>query len=158
QTGVAMGTPYYMAPEQGMGRAVDRRADIYSLGVILYQIFAGTLPFEGATAHEIVFKHVSETPAPPSRHRPIVPKEMEAIILAGLGKDPGRRPARVGELAFRMDAAFAEAAGAPAKPAIIPTVPRLTRPTPVAPGGQSPTGPQPLPEWVDDLPPVRSAR
>ncbi|SRR6266540_584130 len=110
QAGVAMGTPHYMPPEQGLGRTVDARTDVYALGVILYQIFAGTVPFDGVTAHEIIMKHVNEAPLPPSRHRPIVPAGMEAIILACLQKPPERRPQTMKELGVRIDAVFAATA------------------------------------------------
>ena len=106
QTGVPMGTPHYMPPEQGLGRPVDHRADIYAFGVILYQVFAGTLPFQGATAPEIVLKHVMELPPPPSRHRPIVPPGMEAVILDCLQKSPADRPASIEVLRTRIEAAF----------------------------------------------------
>ena len=95
QTGAAMGTPRYMAPEQCMGRPVDHRADIYSLGVILYEIFAGIVPFRGESFGELIYQHMSEPPEPPSRHRPMDP-ELERIILACLEKDSGQA-ARVGE-------------------------------------------------------------
>jgi eukaryotic-like serine/threonine-protein kinase len=125
QAGVPMGTPHYMPPEQGMGRAIDARADIYALGVILYQLFAGVLPFDGATAHEVVLKHVTEPPPRPSSHRPISPPEMEGIILACLEKEPARRPPSVKELWASIDAAFARAAAAPARPSAVKAVPRL---------------------------------
>jgi eukaryotic-like serine/threonine-protein kinase len=116
QSGVPMGTPLYMPPEQAMGRPIDHRADLYALGVVLYQIFAGTLPFLGATHHEIVLKHATETPLPPSRHRPILPEGMEEIILACLEKDPSRRPVSAADLGERIDAAFAGQANVGAAP------------------------------------------
>ena len=60
QTGAAMGTPRYMAPEQCMGRAVDPRADIYSMGIILYEMFAGEVPFRGETFGELIYQQMSE--------------------------------------------------------------------------------------------------
>lgn len=112
QTGAPIGTPHYMAPEQAMGRPVDHRADIYALGVVLYQIFAGALPFDGATVHEIVFKHVTEAPRPPSTLRPVVPPGMEGIIIDCLQKDPAHRPPSMRELGARIESAFAAHSGA----------------------------------------------
>ena len=102
QTGAAMGTPRYMAPEQCMGRPVDHRADIYSLGVILYEIFAGIVPFRGESFGELIYQHMSEVPEPPSRHRAMEP-ELERIILACLEKDPAKRPESAKELGRMLD-------------------------------------------------------
>ena len=107
QTGAAMGTPRYMAPEQCMGRPVDHRADIYSLGVILYEIFAGIVPFRGESFGELIYQHMSEVPEPPSRHRPMDP-ELERIILACLEKDPAKRPESAKELGRLLDLAVRE--------------------------------------------------
>ena len=105
QTGAAMGTPRYMAPEQCMGRAVDHRADIYSLGIILYEMFAGVVPFRGETFGELIYQQMSETPEPPSRHRPMEP-ELERLILMCLEKDPAKRPESAKELARLLDLAL----------------------------------------------------
>jgi len=107
QTGAAMGTPRYMAPEQCMGRPVDHRADIYSLGVILYEIFAGIVPFRGESFGELIYQHMSEPPEPPSRHRPMDP-ELERIILACLEKDPAKRPESAKELGRLLELAVHE--------------------------------------------------
>ncbi len=146
QAGVPMGTPHYMPPEQGMGRAVDHRADIYALGVILYQIFAGALPFDGVTAHEVVLKHVTEKPAPPSSHRPIAPAAMERIILDCLEKEPDRRPTTVHALSERLDAAFAAETGARAGSNSATVIPRLpTMAAPPTPAPPAPARPESLP-------------
>ncbi len=105
QTGAAMGTPRYMAPEQCMGRAVDHRADIYSLGIILYEMFAGVVPFRGETFGELIYQQMSEVPEPPSRHRPMEP-ELERLILMCLEKDPAKRPESAKELARLIDLAL----------------------------------------------------
>ncbi len=110
QTGAAMGTPRYMAPEQCMGRPVDRRADIYSLGVILYEIFSGVVPFRGESFGELLYQHMSEPPEPPSKHRP-VEAELERIILSCLEKDPAKRPQTAKELGGMLDLALHEGAG-----------------------------------------------
>jgi len=129
QAGVSMGTPHYMPPEQGLGRTVDHRTDIYALGVVLYQIFAGTLPFDGVTPYDIILKHVTEAPLPPSSHRPIAPAAMEPIILDCLAKEPERRPSSMRELGQRIDAAFAaesERREQTGSVTMIPRTPRVT--------------------------------
>jgi len=105
QTGAAMGTPRYMAPEQCMGRAVDHRADIYSLGIILYEMFAGVVPFRGETFGELIYQQMSETPEPPSKHRPMEP-ELERLILMCLEKDPAKRPESAKELSRLLEVAL----------------------------------------------------
>jgi eukaryotic-like serine/threonine-protein kinase len=104
-TGAAMGTPRYMAPEQCMGRAVDHRADVYSLGIILYEMFAGVVPFRGETFGELIYQQMSEIPEPPSKHRPMEP-ELERLILMCLEKDPAKRPESAKELARLIDLAL----------------------------------------------------
>src|SRR5882757_3829310 len=106
QTGATMGTPQFMPPEQCLGRPVDHRADIYSFGIILYLIFTGTLPFNGSTLAEIVYRHTTEPPVPPSRHRPL-PAQLEKLILDCLAKDPDLRPGSAREVAERLDGALA---------------------------------------------------
>jgi eukaryotic-like serine/threonine-protein kinase len=105
QTGAAMGTPRYMAPEQCMGRAVDHRADIYSLGIILYEMFAGVVPFRGETFGELIYQQMSETPEPPSKHRAMEP-ELERLILMCLEKDPAKRPESAKELSRLLEVAL----------------------------------------------------
>jgi serine/threonine protein kinase len=103
QTGAAMGTPQFMPPEQCLGRPVDHRADIYSFGIILYLVFTGHLPFNGSTLAEIVYRHTTEAPKPPSQHRPL-PAELEKLILDCLAKEPEMRPNSAREVADRLDA------------------------------------------------------
>ncbi len=105
QTGAAMGTPRYMAPEQCMGKDVGPRADLYSLGVILYEMYAGVPPFRGDTFGELLYQHMSMAPEPPSKHRPIDPA-LEQVILACLEKDPQRRPDSAKDLLGRLDQAL----------------------------------------------------
>ena len=106
QTGVMMGTPMCMSPEQCMGHHVDARADIYSMGVLLYRIFAGRYPFTGATTTELVLQHVTEPPPPPSTFRPISP-DLQRLILDCLAKEPKDRPASAEILGARLEGAFA---------------------------------------------------
>ena len=106
QTGAVMGTPLFMSPEQCLGRAVDARTDIYALGVILYRIFSGRYPFNGAVITELVFHHVTTAPPRPSLYRPM-PAELETLLLDCLAKDPADRPASARALGDRLVAALA---------------------------------------------------
>jgi serine/threonine-protein kinase len=103
-TGMVMGTPDYMPPEQAQGNNADFRSDIYSLGVVLYEIFTGRLPFDGATALEVVVAHVQKTPAPPRTINPAIPAELDAVILRCLEKSPERRYPRVEDLLAKLSA------------------------------------------------------
>ena len=85
-TGV-IGTPLYFSPEQARGAPADSRSDIYSFGVVLYEMLTGREPFQAATAHELARKHLAETPAPPSRLNPSVPVPLEKIVLKCLAKN-----------------------------------------------------------------------
>lgn len=98
QTGSLVGTPSYMAPEQAEGKPVDHRADIYALGLILYEIFSGCPAFRGDAPIEIALKQVRETPVPPRALEPTISVSLEKTILKSLEKDPGRRFQSVDEL------------------------------------------------------------
>jgi serine/threonine-protein kinase len=89
--GTVMGTPDYMPPEQAQGRPADFRADLYSLGVVLFEIFTGRLPFAGDGPTAVLIAHVQKQPPRPRSVRPGVPAELEAVILRALEKDPARR-------------------------------------------------------------------
>ncbi len=99
--GQIMGTPGYMAPEQAQGRseAVGRAADIYALGVLLYEALTGHPPFCGSTSLETVHLMLVMDPLPPSRVRPGLPRDLETVCLRCLEKDPARRYASAAELA-----------------------------------------------------------
>jgi transcriptional regulator with GAF, ATPase, and Fis domain len=85
------GTIYYIAPEIFLGRKIDRRSDLYSLGVLLYQVSTGVLPFEGATQMDIIRGHLEETPTPVSKLRPDVPQGLVRIISRLIAKEPSER-------------------------------------------------------------------
>ena len=96
-SGVVLGTPRYMAPEQARGRRVDHRADIYALGIMTYEMLSGAPPFTGESAMDILYKHDHEEPPRLSVVCPDVPPEVDAAILAMLQKRPRNRPASAGE-------------------------------------------------------------
>jgi serine/threonine protein kinase/tetratricopeptide (TPR) repeat protein len=96
--GVMIGTPEYMSPEQVEGKEVDERSDIYSLGVILYEMVAGHVPFEGDTPFTIGVKHKSEVPRPPKELNAQIPDDLNRVILKCLEKDKGKRYQSAGEL------------------------------------------------------------
>ncbi len=97
--GRAMGTPHYMAPEQAMGRFVDGRADLYAVGVMLYECLVGTTPFDGPDGYAIGYKHVHELPTPIDRIAPHVPAGLAWITMKCLEKAPELRFQRGFELA-----------------------------------------------------------
>jgi tRNA A-37 threonylcarbamoyl transferase component Bud32 len=91
--GTVLGTATYLSPEQAQGGEVDRRTDIYSLGLVLYEMLAGKPPFTGDTPVAIAYQAVREIPPPPSTHNPRVPAALDAIVMRAIAKDPaGRYP------------------------------------------------------------------
>src|SRR5437868_2099499 len=94
ETGLIVGTANYMAPEQAMGEPVDARTDLYSLGVVLYEIITGRIPFSGDHPLAVVSQHVNAPVVPPRAIRPDIPRALEAIILKLLAKSPADRYAR----------------------------------------------------------------
>jgi eukaryotic-like serine/threonine-protein kinase len=97
-TGSIMGTAQYLSPEQAQGFSVSASSDLYSVGVILYELLTGVVPFEGETAVAIAFKQVSATPRAPSELNPTLPHSLDAVVLRALEKDPAARYADADEL------------------------------------------------------------
>ena len=91
KTGILMGTPLYIAPEQIRARTIDARTDIYSLGVVMYEVFTGRPPYMADDPMAILFQHVEGKPTPPRQLRPDLPAGLEAIILKAMGVDPAKR-------------------------------------------------------------------
>jgi serine/threonine-protein kinase len=95
EAGSIIGTAQYLSPEQAQGKLVDPSSDLYSVGVVLYEMLTGTVPFTGDTALEIAMKHLNTTPEPPSAKRPPemqeVPHELDLVVLRALAKDPEDR-------------------------------------------------------------------
>src|SRR5207247_1867407 len=91
EAGSIIGTAAYLSPEQARGAPVDQTSDIYSVGIVLYELLTGTVPFTGETPVEIAMKHLSQTPEPPSAKRPEVPHDLDLVVLRALAKDPADR-------------------------------------------------------------------
>ena len=108
ETGSIMGTAQYLSPEQAQGHAVTATSDIYSIGVMLYEMLAGRLPFEGDSAVAVALKHLSEQPPPISQWRPDVHPALEAVVMAALAKDPSQRWQSAEDLAAALEAARAQ--------------------------------------------------
>jgi beta-lactam-binding protein with PASTA domain/predicted Ser/Thr protein kinase len=105
ETGSIIGTAQYLSPEQAKGAPVTPASDIYSVGIVLYEMLTGSVPFTGDTPLEIAMKHLSTTPMPPSEKRREVPHELDSIVLRALAKDPADRY----QSADEMDADLARA-------------------------------------------------
>jgi serine/threonine protein kinase len=99
RTGVVVGTPEYMSPEQAMGGPVDGRSDVYSLGVVVYRMLSGRVPFAGSTPYAITYAHIHEPPPPLRRVRGDLPPAVEAAVMRALAKRPEHRYDRAGLLA-----------------------------------------------------------
>ncbi|MFQ6038545.1 MAG: protein kinase [Candidatus Aminicenantales bacterium] len=99
QTGTAIGTPSYMSPEQVRGQKIDSRSDIFSLGVILYELLTGQKPFKGESITTVIYKIINEEAPPPCQVKKDLPREFEGIIRLALAKDPDNRYRSCAELA-----------------------------------------------------------
>ncbi len=108
QTGSVLGTAHYLSPEQAQGLETTASADIYSVGVILYEALTGQVPFDAETAVAIALKQVSEPPVPPRRINPEIPPALDAVVLKALAKDPKDRFADATEFLRALDAAEAD--------------------------------------------------
>ena len=91
EAGSILGTAQYLAPEQAKGLPVDQRSDLYSVGVVLYEMLTGQVPFHGDSAVTVALKHVNELPPEPAELVPDLPYALNQIVLKALAKDPDRR-------------------------------------------------------------------
>jgi hypothetical protein len=112
RTGGVIGTPAYMSPEQGTGSKVDQRSDIYSLGVVLYEMATGRVPYQAETPIAVVFKHARDPLPPPRALNPALPQGVERVILKSLAKQPDDRYATAGAMVQALQTGLADRAPA----------------------------------------------
>lgn len=136
--GMIIGTPAYLSPEQAQGQALDNRTDLYSLGVVLYELATGELPFASDDIPALLLQHVKQAPPPPRQYAPDLPVGLENVILKALEKNPGRR--------FQTGEALARALSAAVR--TDSPVESTTRQSPAIAAGNEP--PQPLRIYVAD--------
>src|SRR5215470_10271374 len=109
RTGAVVGTPHYMSPEQCLGEELDGRSDIYSLGIVLFEMLTGVVPFDSPATTAIVVKHVNDSPPPPRTLNPKISRAVESVALRALEKRRDSRPQTAGEMARELIAAAGSA-------------------------------------------------
>jgi serine/threonine protein kinase len=129
QTGSVMGTPHYMSPEQCVGEDLDNRSDIYSLGIVLYEMLAGVVPFNSPTSTAVVIQHVNQAPLPLRAINMNIPSSVEAATMHALEKRREARPQTAGMLAQELNAAVNMAN---ARPSIVQTASHAALPMPTS--------------------------
>ena len=123
QTGSVMGTPHYMSPEQCLGEELDGRSDIYSLGIVLYEMLAGVVPFNSPTATAVVVQHVQQAPPSLRALNISISPVVEAVVLRALAKKRDERPSTAADLARELSAAVSGVPMIPQSPSVSTAVP-----------------------------------
>ena len=147
--GTVLGTATYLSPEQAQGAEVDFRTDVYSLGMVLYEMLAGRPPFTGDSPVAVAYQQLSQTAPPPSTHNPDVPPALDAIVMRAMSKKPDDRQATAEEIREELLAMERAAAGPDATAFIAPPPPPEATAV-IAPAGSTSV----LPPAVDPEPPV----
>ena len=116
QANMVLGTPHYMSPEQGKGAQVDVRSDLYSLGVVLFELLTGEVPFKADTPTSLIYQHIYEQPPPLRGKNPEIPPAVESLVIKMLAKDPDQRfqsPVDVVKVIEQVESGAAPSAGGP---------------------------------------------
>ena len=161
-TGLVLGTPHYMSPEQAQGAAVDGRSDLYALGIILYEMLGGQVPFNDTSIPAILVKHLNEQPRPLTELRPDLDPSLEAVVLCCLEKQPDKRYQNAEELAQALTAVESTRGDSSVESRLPPIPPSpdqaaQTSPTPAANGSETTTE-SGLASHPSTQPTVRAAR
>ncbi|HEX5085332.1 MAG TPA: protein kinase [Blastocatellia bacterium] len=143
RTGAVVGTPHYMSPEYCLGEELDGRSDIYSLGIVLFEMLTGVVPFDSPTPTAIVIKHVNDPPPPPRMLNPNISPAVESVALRALEKQRDARPQTAGEMAKELIAA-ASGAGLEAPHPAMTAAPEIIT---SAPGTTPISMEEVAPEW-----------
>jgi serine/threonine-protein kinase len=130
EAGSIIGTAQYLSPEQAKGAPVDQTSDLYSVGVVLYELLTGVVPFSGETPVEIAMKHLSSPPEPPSTKRAEIPRELDLVVLRALAKDPADRYQSAEEMDADLKRVARGAAVSPATEEAATAI--ISRPPPTA--------------------------
>lgn len=145
RTGMIVGTPEYMAPEQALGHPIDGRSDIYSLGVVIYRMLTGEVPFARSSSIAVAYAHVHEPPPPLREKRPEIPRAVEAVVLKALAKQPQERYQTAGQLVLDFAEALSGKMPAGVKLAPLPRARSQTSPPEKVPSGPRPASVSPRP-------------